>query len=192
MVLRLSLLSLLLGMTGSTVANASDKVLLGCPNITSVAAALSKLEKSDQRDISLSKVDALWPYKLDALDCEPTACNSVWHQGRIINGDCECCATFYFDKNLIKDEGSGSLFALIINYSSRKQAGVVEAAKLLCAVFGVSKQDIKVIGNVSRQFFSTETTRKQQRVGTGIHLTIVQRKRLWEMNLYVGRFVKDY
>jgi hypothetical protein len=114
MKLRLTL-AIFLGIINSLGGRASDDVLLGCPNLKSMAEALSKIAQSDWRQISLSQVQALWPSHPDGMDCNSNTCSSVWHKGRIIDGHCECCTTIIFDDEPISGEPSGFLASVVSN-----------------------------------------------------------------------------
>src|SRR5512142_476908 len=86
--------------------------LEGCPDPTTMAKALARLEQSDWKTVSLTDVQALWPYPLQGLDCNAKLCTSAWDKARIIKSKCQCCALFYFSESPIDGKPSGDLQSL--------------------------------------------------------------------------------
>jgi|SRR6185437_6240157 len=97
--------------------------LQGCVEPTAISAALAKLHASDWRIVSLDQLRSIWPTELAGKDCNPAGCSDVWSADRIINGRCQCCATFFF-----KVQGNKArprtqwLDNLVINYSAPQRA----------------------------------------------------------------------
>ena len=182
-------LALLLCLINSLAIQASDNALLGCPDLNSMAKALSMLERSNWRKISLAQVQALWPFHLDGLDCDEKACTSVWYKGRIIDNHCECCTTFFFEKEQIRDEPSGFLASIVINHSGLSREKALDATKILCEVLGLPQKHIILLGSESMQNFSWESVREQQRELTGLNVRISRNKLLWEININISRSI---
>ena len=96
--------------------------LQGCVEPTAISAALAKLHASDWRIVSLDQLRSIWPTELAGKDCNPAGCSDVWSADRIINGRCQCCATFFFKVQGNKQSRTQWLDNLVINYSAPQRA----------------------------------------------------------------------
>src|SRR5262245_39640163 len=77
--------------------------LSGCSDPVAIAKALEKLVKSDWREVSLARVQAVWPTQLVQHECErfvaghAQECLVFLSQNRIISNAYECSEAFDFD-----------------------------------------------------------------------------------------------
>jgi hypothetical protein len=129
-----SMLTILLGilMFVSCKANAGDKgILEGCGNISSKAKALEKLEKTRWNEISLNRVQAMWPEKLAAFDCTHERCRSVANQGRIINGSWQCGEKVDLDRNSNSDGTFDVYLTVTMSFTAVSKEVVLKVAKTL-------------------------------------------------------------
>jgi hypothetical protein len=86
------------------------------------------------------------------LDCDSAECKSVTSENRIIAGECECCETFYFDKNAGSAQ-LGQFDIVIIHYSSAGRRDAIEAGKMFARAAGFAEADVEMIGQEARQHF---------------------------------------
>jgi hypothetical protein len=173
-----------------TRLEAKEARLAGCPDPIAVAAGLARLQQSGWQEVSVDRLRAIWPTPLEGLDCTADTCSSLWTKGRIIDGHCECCETFFFDARH-GDDGIGGehLNNIVINFSAGRREDVVSTAKTLAAASGLPAGDVASIGREALQNFHWYSTRQQRREMLGVEIHIVRRASLWELYFNVGHFL---
>jgi len=179
-------LTVILKLTCFQVGLGADKDLLDCPDVKSMAVALTKLQQMDWGNVSWTQVKELWPSHLEGLDCDPKRCTSFRHQGRVINGNCECCTIMFFDDPPIDKEPSGPLQNIIVIYSASSRIKALEVVKILALSAGLPKE---YIGHEYPTNYSQEIRHKGQKGLSFPDVTISQKGTLWEVRLSISRFV---
>jgi hypothetical protein len=168
----------------------ADKRPSGCLDPDAMAKALMAIQQRDWQELSYAQVQRLWPSHLFGIDCDSEACATVSDQGRIINGDCQCCALFVFDQIPIKGENSGPLHSIIIHYSAKTRKEVLTAMKTLALAFGMPKHHIASLGKESDQSFQWETDQSRKEFSV-VDSSLSNRESLWRLYFYYSRFRID-
>jgi hypothetical protein len=164
-----------------------DVGLEGCGSVTAITQALAKLEKNDLKEISLDRVQSLWPTKLEASDCTTEGCRSLLHQGRIIDGVCQCCEKIDIDQRPNSEGGVDESLVVTIYYSAPAEKDVVTAAKLLAKAAGLGDDEIRTVGREPDQSFQWKGARQ-----TELFLMAVKfahRDKLWTVYVHVDRHI---
>ena len=164
----------------ATAKDANSGRLEDCLNPDVITKALVKLHNTNWRELTLEQLWDIWPTELHYEECTPGGCKIVESQDRIINGVCQCCAVFLFDKQGTKEkqltQGLGSIF---IYYASAQQSELVDVAKMFANAFGIEEEDLKNIGQDPMQNFGWETTDEVGR----ITLNFEKSEHIWVLSL---------
>lgn len=185
-VCRVFVLTLLLPML---VSSQRVDQLEGCLNPNAISGALEKIKEAGWQNVSLQRLRSIWPRELDALDCDTEVCRSVWSKDRIIEGHCQCCATFYFEvQHNPGGQKVGNLQNIIINYTSHRREDSAAAAKSLARAFGLGEVDLATVGNSGVQNFTWKGTRDDEKDDLyGLEVRFTPHGTLWELYFNVGR-----
>ncbi len=163
------------------------RALEGCPDPRSITKALSQLRLSPWRDVSVARLQTMWPNELLGIDCNTDVCSSVGSKGRVINGHYECGETFFFNVTQNKNGAwQTELNNVVIHYSSRKKEEVVMTARMLASATGLSEAEAATIGQDSDQSFDWENDDKS--VLSGLNVTFSQTGTVWTVSLNLSRF----
>jgi hypothetical protein len=187
--LKIVILTVILMTVAHTSTSASDDRLEGCTNPADIQRALETLSRSDWRDISLTRVQALWPSRVDASDCESDkVCRTGWSKGRIIDNECECCELFSFD---LSRNGSGEqsdqLSSVVVYYSAPRREELIPVAKHLAKAAGLADTKVGAIDLQSDQDFDWKTENKTTIQIDDINMRITSRGKLWRLYMNFGR-----
>lgn len=165
----------------------SNSKLEGCLDPKEITESLIKLHNTNWRELNLEQLWNIWPTELHYEECNPGGCKTVVSQDRIINGICQCCGVFLFDKQGTKEEPlTKGLGSIIIYYASTQRSELVAIAKMFAGAFEIKEEDLKTIGRDPMQNFGWETT---DDVG-GITLTFENIEHIWVLNLYARQKVE--
>lgn len=103
--------------------------LEGCPDPSKLAGGLRALQALPWREISLERVQQVWPTYLHGETCDPH-CTRLASDGRVIKNELECGESLHFDTNQ-EPEGSlkATLESIAIKYTTQttKERDTVEA-----------------------------------------------------------------
>jgi hypothetical protein len=162
--------------------------LEGCPNPTAIAAALEKVQHSLWQDMSVARVQAIWPTELLGASCDSTTCSSVESKGRIISGRYECSEVFLFDVK----RGDGEtpverLNNLVIHYSTSQKTATIEAAKLMAKALGLSGRDLAILGNATQHDFHWDSGNEEI---SRLAVEVNQQGSVWTITLNFSHFPK--
>lgn len=168
-----------------TTVWAGDIGVEGCGNVPAIAQALAKIEKSPMNDLSLEKVQSMWPTKLTASDCTTKGCRSLVHEGRIVEGSCQCCEKVDIDR--IADSRSGVEGSLVVTiyYSAGDEKAVIAAAKTLAKAAGLDDDEIVTVGRKSEQSFHWKGSPEAEVFMISTKLT--HSDKLWTVYIHVER-----
>ena len=158
--MRLSILVLtLLINVGSVSADPKSSLthpcnLRGCIPPDAMSLALSKLYNLDRQTVSLEQLRTIWPTPIDAQDCDPGGCRAVWSKDRIISGQCQCCATFFFEvQGTNANPRTESLNNVVVNYTVVSEAALPRIAKQFAVALGLQESEIvDVLKNPTQSF----------------------------------------
>lgn len=132
--------------------------LEGCSEPGTLATALRTLRNSDWKDMSVARLQKLWPTRLRPLECDERSCSSIVDEGRIISGEFECGEVFDF-KVTQKDDGTTGerLQSIVIHYTARTREESVSAAKTLAKAIGLNDPAAATVGRDKWQQFQWES-----------------------------------
>ena len=170
----------------SVGANAS---LVGCHAAGTLTDALRKLNDRDWDELSEADLRSTWPPAMGSLDCDDSACQTLWHKGKVINGECKCCELFNF---AIARDGRGAvtnqhLYSIVIYSSASDQNKTVEAARDFARALGAADAEASTISHKSRQrLYWTVGTGKQKKIAL-MELQLAYRYEMWTAYLYFSR-----
>ncbi len=185
---RLVTFCLVLGIALPLGGQAPKVRLEGCPTPQEVSAALVTLQEDGWQNISLPRLQTLWPTHLEAVDCDTKTCRSVRSEDRIIRGECECCTLFYFDVSPTKDaEPTRGLHSIIIHYSAHHRQEAVAAARLLAKAAGLDPRKAIMIGGSSVQNFEWESGTGGKQESFGVEVRLTRHGDLWKAYLHISR-----
>jgi hypothetical protein len=128
-----------------------DGRLEGCPNPTTIAAALEKVQHSQWQDLTVKRVQSMWPTALLGASCDTLACSSIESKERIIDGRYECSEAFQFDVNRDGESATERLNNIVIHYSASDKKSTVEAIKTMARAVGLSDSDLQQISGEESQ-----------------------------------------
>ena len=192
MKLCIPLLALVVILPMSLRGQAGGNNLEGCINPNAIAEALTKLHKSNWRDVSLDQLRAIWPAELAGKDCDPGGCRDVWSEDRIISGHCQCCATFTFRIQGVEAKPRTEwLDNIVINYRSRQRSKLVVTARKFAAALGLRQDALDTVGTDSVQNFHWETSGGPGRELSAIELRFVREGHEWELYLNSGQNIAE-
>jgi hypothetical protein len=165
--------AVLLALTTSPSGPAKDARLEGCQDPALIAKALGELQTKDWREISLVRLQDMWPTQVRALDCHNAeTCTSGWSQDRIIDGHCECCELFYFETKPAGDaRNKEHLENIIIHYTAAERDEVVRAARGFAQALGMPENELRNVGRDESQDFSWMDSQKQLLSGFNVEFT---------------------
>jgi hypothetical protein len=150
---------LLFGLAGDMIGQTAEPRLEGCPAPAAIAAGLRALRDMDWRDVSVARVQKMWPTPIRALECEDAkACSSMIHEGRIINNEIECAEVFNFDITRNEDGTADEhLRGITIHYTTATRTVSVAVAREFSTAIGLSASDTSTVGRENNQWFRWET-----------------------------------
>jgi hypothetical protein len=128
-----------------------DGRLEGCPNPTTIAAALEKVQHSRWQDLTVKRVQSMWPTELLGASCDTVACSSIESKGRIIDGRYECSEAFQFDVKRDGEKASERLNNIVIHYSASDQKSTTDTMKTMARAIGLSDSDLQQISGEESQ-----------------------------------------
>ncbi|MBZ5679428.1 MAG: hypothetical protein LAO24_04895 [Acidobacteriia bacterium] len=162
--------------------------LEGCPNPTTIAAALEKVQHSRWQDMNVARVQAIWPTELLGASCDRATCSSVESKGRIIGGRYECSEVFLFDVKR-GDRGAAieRLNNLVIHYSTSQKSETIEAAKLMAKALGLAESDLAILGNSTQQDFHWDIANEEI---SRLAVEVNQKGSVWTLTLNFSHFPK--
>lgn len=159
--------------------------LEGCGDVRAITKALAKLEESDFKEMSLDRIQAMWPTKLEASNCTVDACGSLLHQGRIVEGQCLCCEKIDIDRSTNPDGGVDQSLVVTIYYSAHDEKQVVAASKALAKAAGLTHDEVGTVGRESEQSFQWKGTREAEMFLMSVRLA--HREKLWTAYAHIER-----
>jgi hypothetical protein len=169
-------------------SQASDGHLEGCSDPTTLASSLAKLRQSHWQDMTVARVQAIWPIELRGVSCDTLSCSSVESKGRIINGHYECSEAFQFDVKRDGDKVVERLNNIIIHYSTSDQKGTTETVKTLAKAAGLTESDLRLIsGAEPEQDFHWDSAKGE--VSTLV-VMFSRNGSVWTGSLNFSRFAK--
>jgi hypothetical protein len=161
---------MLLLTAGRMVCLGTEIRLEGCTDPAIFTQTLARLSTSDWSQISIARMESMWPTRLAGLDCGTEGCSSLSHEGRVISGHCQCCETFYFEVRRGRNgKRHETLDAIVIDYSSADQNEVVTTAQDLARAAGMAEINVMTVGRQPSQDFSWRDPQNQ-------HVSIVSAK----------------
>ena len=128
-----------------------DGRLEGCPNPTTIAAALEKVQHSRWQDLTVKRVQSMWPTELLGASCDSVACSSIESKGRIIDGRYECSEAFQFDVKRDGESATERLNNIVIHYSASDKKSTTDAMKTMARAIGLSDRDLQRISGEESQ-----------------------------------------
>jgi len=128
-----------------------DGRLEGCPNPTTIAAALDKVQHSRWQDLTVERVQSMWPTELLGANCDTVACSSIESKGRIIDGRSECSEAFQFDVKREGERATERLNNIVIHYSASDKKSTTDAMKTMARAIGLSDSDLQQISGEESQ-----------------------------------------
>lgn len=164
-----------------------EEHLEGCSGPDTMTPALAALARARWQELSSRELAEIWPLPLAQSDCQSeNGCLMVSTQGRVIEGECECCATFDFHIQR-RPDGSAQerLQGVVILHSARRYEDMLAAGRKLARALGVAEPDIETIGNDSRDSFTWQDSANQ--VLHVAEVEIWRRDRNWTFYLAYGR-----
>lgn len=186
----ISLLCTILVLTTLPTKSPADHPPEGCVAPDTIAALLGKIQDANWQGMSLERLRSMWPKDLTDIECDSNLSRSVMSQDRIINGHCQCCATFTFKAQRKQDGARGEqLDGVIINYSTRRRDALVDIAKKFASASGLRQAQLKTVGLGSEQSFQWETTKAKERSVYTLELRFTRKARLWQLYFTCGRYV---
>lgn len=180
---------ILLALVALPAGRALPAELEGCPDVSLLAKALTELRHSDWHEVSVGRLQAMWPTELLGVDCNSNACSSVESKGRIINGRYECSEIFFFDVKQGKDGTSKTeLKNVVIHYSAPDRKEVAKTARLLAGATGLSDAESATVGREPQQDFHWEDA--ETALLSGLSVEIKQKGAVWTVSLNLSRYPK--
>ena len=179
----------ILAVASSLNGQVVDARLKGCPDPDTLAKGLTKLAHSNWQEVTVARVQAMWPAELLGIDCDSTVCTSIGSKGRIINGGYECAEAFSFG---VKQNADGTrteqLQNITIRYSASNQKEVIAAARTLAKAAGLPESDLARVGRDPHENYHWEDSSKRELVG--LSLDISHREAVWSLHLDLSRYPK--
>ena len=127
----------------------------------------------------------MWPTKLEASNCTADGCRSVLHQGRIIDGQCQCCEKIDIDRSTNSAGGLDESLVVTIYYSARTEKDTLAATKALAKAAGLADDEVAIVGRESEQSFQWKSTRQAEVFLMSVKLA--RREKLWTAYVQVER-----
>jgi hypothetical protein len=177
------------GIAMALAVSASSQVeeveIEGCGNAMALTKPLAKLEESNFKELSLDRIQAMWPTKLEASECTADGCRSVLHQGRIIDGQCQCCEKIDIDRSTNSAGGVDESLVVTMYYSARGKKKMVAAAKALAKAAGLADEEVTTVGRESEKSFQWKGTRQAEMFLMSVKLS--HREKLWTAYVHIER-----
>ena len=167
----------------------ADASLVGCHAAGTLTDALRKLNDRDWDELSEADLRSTWPPAMGSLDCDDSACQTLWHKGKVINGECKCCELFNF---AIARDGRGAvtnqhLYSIVIYSSASDQNKTVEAARDFARALGAADSEASTISHKSRQrLYWTVGTGKQKKIAL-MEFQLAHGYEMWTAYIYFSR-----
>ncbi|MGH9906914.1 MAG: hypothetical protein ACRD8U_15190 [Pyrinomonadaceae bacterium] len=164
-----------------------DPPLEGCPDPNAVEALLTRIRDSNWQHMPLERLRSVWPTELTDIECDSKVSRSLISHNRVINGHCQCCATFSF--KIPQNQGAArieQLDSVIFNYSARHRDELVGIAKKFARAAGLRQGELKIVGRDSEQSFQWEATKGGKRNLYTLELHFSRQGRLWELYFNSG------
>ncbi len=175
-------LPLLILLAPAVCAARQDGRLEGCVEPKTIAAVLGGLRPDNPRPLTVERLREMWPtYPVDAQVVSSDDSRFFKSDDRILGGHCECCETFGFK---VVREGAAApreLHNVIVNYSARRRAALVETASLFARALGLGAADLKTVGAEDWQDFRWEKYKGEERRLYAIDLRFAREAGLWKM-----------
>jgi hypothetical protein len=136
-----SIVTLLLLFSHVAIAQLPQNENFGCENAQILAKALSDVNNQDWSNLSVEKLQELWPTELkEHDDCrtgkEPyEACTFLIHEGRVIDNSCQCCERFLIQGPPSLEKGA-SLRTVFIKHSARELRTLITIASIYATAVG--------------------------------------------------------
>jgi len=178
-------LGIVLVLAGSASSRIENVGLEGCGNAAAITKAVAKLEESDFKEISLDRIQVMWPTKLEASNCTAEACRSVLHQGRVVDGQCQCCEKIDIDRSTNSAGGVDESLVTTIYYSAYDEKEIVVMAKALAKAAGLADKEVATVGRESEQSFQWKGTRQAEMFLMSVKLA--HREKLWTAYVHIER-----
>lgn len=149
----------------------------------------AKLRQSDWREISVARLQTIWPVALWGVDCDSTVCSSVESKGRVISGDYECSEIFFFYiKRTTDAKPEERLTNLVIHYSASRKKSVITAAKMMARALKLQEPELTTGGNESEQVFDWQD--KMTDI-SALNVEFSHTRNVWTVTLNFSRFPKS-
>jgi len=165
-------------------ASSQDKALEGCGNASTIAVRLAELEKSSWKEISLERIQASWPTRLEGFDCANNACRSLVHQGRIVDGYIYCGQKIDLDLQPNSDAGVEKSLTVTVCYSSRQKGRVLSVARSLVEASGLPAIEAATLGRQAEQNFGFKNHQGEH---VGVFFSVTERGGIWTVSVQVQR-----
>jgi anti-sigma regulatory factor (Ser/Thr protein kinase) len=128
-----------------------DGRLEGCPNVTTIGVALENVQHSRWQDLTVKRVQSMWPTELLGASCDSVACSSIESKGRIIDGRYVCSEAFQFDVKRDGESAVERLNNIVIHYSASDKKSTTDAIKIMARAIGLSDRDLQRISGEESQ-----------------------------------------
>jgi hypothetical protein len=162
----------------------------GCTNPDVLRKALKTISESDWNGISETNLQSMWPMEISPTDCNDGAYQTMSHEGRVINNDCECCELFHFQIDSGSKAGSikERLHGIVIHYSEADSEEILPVARSLARAVGLSEADTATIKRETRQHFDWDINRGKQKEIATLDLEITHQRQGWNVYLSLVRY----
>lgn len=161
----------------------------GCPAPTILNNTLRDIGSRSWSEISKADIQSLWPAEMGALDCNDKMCQTLQQEGKVVNGECECCELFNFDTDNADERVSRKehLYSVVIYYSTSDRRKTVEAAKSFARAFGAEESETSTIGRKSLQHLYWNVAHGQTKEVTLMDVHMTHRGEVWRVYIHFSR-----
>jgi hypothetical protein len=163
---------------------------VGCADPDVMRKALKGISDSDWNAISETNLQSMWPTEISPADCNAGACQTLSHEGRVIDNNCECCELFHFQ--IDREDKAASikerLHTIVIHYSVANGDEILTVARSFARAVGLSDADSATIKRETRQSFDWDVDRGKQKEIASLEVEITHQRQMWHVYLSLSRY----
>jgi hypothetical protein len=146
------------------------------------------VQHSRWQDLTVTRVQSMWPTELLGASCDSVACSSIESKGRIIDGRYECSEAFQFDVKRDGEKVTERLNNIVIHYSAFDKKSTTEAMKTMARGIGLSDSDLQQIsGEESQRDFHWDSAEGEL---STLFVEFSHKGTVWTGTLRLSRFPK--